>query len=64
MVRTTGHTARIVYTDCGAEQHRPDEPERAKQRELVFCNTANIPSRLRQCTAILEYERVDELLQW
>ena len=34
----TGHAPRIVDTDSGAEQHRPDEPERTEQRKLVLCN--------------------------
>jgi len=35
-VDTTGHTTRIVDADRRSEQHGPDQPERAKQRELVF----------------------------
>jgi len=34
----TGHTTRIVDADRSSEQHRPDKPERAKQREFVLCN--------------------------
>ena len=30
------HATRVVHVDGGAEQHRPDEPERAEQREAVL----------------------------
>ena len=36
----TRHAARVVDAHGGAEQHRPDEPEGAKQGELVLCGQA------------------------
>ena len=34
--KSAGHSARVVDVDGRPEQHRPDQPERAEQREAML----------------------------